>query len=116
MCLLSREEKGRGRKQVQEREEREERESLCVVQPKGYLLRPTPLDKTLSERHRDSEGEVRNGRKIRQDVEGLFSRLPPSYYSFHLDCLNKDPLETVHRMPLLSPISKRAAPHIPKIS
>lgn len=32
------------------------RESLCVVPPEGFLLRPTPLDKTLSERHGDSEG------------------------------------------------------------
>ncbi len=46
---------------VQNREKRGEagdgeRESLCVVQPEGFLLRPTPLDKTLSERHADSEG------------------------------------------------------------
>lgn len=53
MCLLNREKKGKGRARERERE----RESLCVVQPEGFLLRPTPLDKTLSERHGDSEGE-----------------------------------------------------------
>lgn len=39
-----------------EREETEKNESLCVVQPEGVLLRPTPHDKTLSERDRDGEG------------------------------------------------------------
>lgn len=50
MCLLNR------KKRKREEPERE-RESLCVVQPEGFLLRPTPLDETLSERHGDSEGE-----------------------------------------------------------
>lgn len=27
-----------------------------MVQPEGFLLRPTPLDKTLPERQGDSEG------------------------------------------------------------
>lgn len=45
------------RKREKEETERERKtESLCVVQPEGFLLRPTPLDKTSSERHGDSEG------------------------------------------------------------
>lgn len=70
-----------------EREEPErERESLCVVQPEGFLLRPTPLDKTLSERHGDSEGG-RGTKGEKHKTSRVF--FLPSYYTFHLKCLNK---------------------------
>ncbi len=63
---------------------------------------------------------AREGEKRKKNKTGrrrsLFFQLPPSYYSFHLNCLNMDPLEMVHRTFLLRPTSKHVAHNIPKIS
>lgn len=77
-----------------------------MVQPEGLLPRPTPLDKTLSERRGDGEGE-----EWKQNKKGR-QRSSFSYYSSHLNCLNKDSQQTVHRTFLLRPNFQRVVYNI----
>lgn len=73
-----------------EKREREETEkqSLCVVQLEGFYLVQHHFIK-LCQRDVETAGEAEKKNETGHR-RSLFFHLPPSYYSFHLNRLNKD--------------------------